>query len=164
MWTLVDSSEYNITWMDEQTFTLISSCPQVSVPWGTARFPHGRTRYRTRTWRRGRSETSLRAPGEPAGFTSRRLRFWTNVLIKRREDLSEFDYGSLTILSLGETRLAFSKQAYVHIRTYGPQQNNSIFSGKPVLNYRTERNSCWHAFTVWSDQLYQQSFNARTRP
>lgn len=76
-----------------------------------------------------------------------------------------FDNGSLTILSLGETRLAFSKQAYVHIRTYGPQQNSSIFSGKPVLNYRTERKSYGHTFTVWADQkLYQQSFNARTRP
>lgn len=47
----------------------------------------------------------------------------------------------LTILSFGETRLMFSKQAYVHIRTYGPQQNSSAFRGKPVLNCRTERRS-----------------------
>ncbi len=38
------------------------------------------------------------------------------------------------------TRLTFSKQAYMHIRTYGPQQSSSAFRGKPVLNAGQRRN------------------------
>lgn len=139
------------------SLTLISFCPQVSVPWGTARFLRGRIRYRTRTGRRGRSETSLRAPGGPGGSTGRRLRFWTNVKFHQANWLwlsyhPELGWNEADVVEAGV-------YAHHNIRTPAEQQR---LQRQTCVKLQTERKSftcarCHH------EKLYQHPFNAWLR-